>query len=1248
MAEQFGGSLTPPLSPGLPETLEFDSGRESSHRRAPGFCSCVQSRESTRHFSPDSYLASGCLKRLLLKLDPFPTDYETDTVELFGFHWVTETSLVESTRLLFGLLRQHIYKLEKLVETSTFDFGQAGSIQCECEAIKHQCVEFLHYVKVFIFRHLEPHKSDEAPVHPYEEMEIQLPSLLVEELYALTLYIGHVFELPSSVLGAFAIQNQGKLFPPAWHLLHLHLDINWSVLEILHILGDKMQEQVVYAHQFMNLTGENLTNISLFEDHCANFMCDLISLSVNRYTKVRLSEALTISHYPCRCVKELWVLLIQLVDHRSRGAPSESFWNWLNRLLRQLFPGDSSAHGPRLWETVQCKDPLSFSWWIVTHVAQLYQFDRNGSLEEKKITEPNWKFVEGLMKKSANVQGVILEDQLRMHLLCCLTLCRIWEPNLCIVIIPWEYYSKNLNSSFHIPWLGVKGLASVIKTPFSMLEGAKRCCGDEQGPDLYNSESSFHIFLRILAQLMKKAKESGGSHPWKQIKGRIYSKFHQRRMQELSEVGLQNFLCLFLVLAAVADIEDVASRVLDLLDFVVPSSSSTAQRAIVWRGYFAFLLSYVEKNMDLSVLAEKLSNSFRETAKKFLVTKNDYTQKQTLWTLLSTYIEGIQEVFETSCHLHLSEEKLLNDGFCMLLPACGASELGSVLQLLQVAVARIRSVHERTSQGLKVGETGLQHQQPLSVVKEHHLAVASELWKNFFPYLKTLRLSQTPPPQLADTAAGFALLALDLPSTAPSDLQPHPVLSMMQLFGWDDMVCPQLASRYLSHLIQNSALSEALSGIGNTSDQALSVRAWCRCVLQSCADETTGPLVKTEFAGVSGRVNAEQLVELTRLVFKLPEVENILSKAQIEPSSYKQDPKGALVQFIMAAGGVYSGLQTLTEKSSMVSKCLEYLGDVLKYVKPYLVKKGPPEGLQLTYRTIGSLVKYWALMLATSKAQQLLFRIIDVLLLPHALFQQDKELPPAMVSAIRESLPLYLQGLCIISRQSSNQGAYIKQQLRSIIQQYFGRFLPASTSGVGSHPVLLAFCDPSSSPQVSHLRKSTLQVISDSYLQFKGHAPPPRLASVLTFLVDILQRTQATDFGDVELLLPIVLKCLVLVNEPQVRKLSTDVLQHLVEACQPGPAEEPNAQLAAIVRQFVQDYSAIYDHQVYSILEVLSVLDQQLVISLIPTISQCLKDSEHKRGLGRNTAQRESYRRLLSHLGEAGQSEMLALETDRS
>lgn len=59
----------------------------------------------------------------------------------------------------------------------------------------------------------------------------------------------------------------------------------------------------------------------------------------------------------------------------------------------------------------------------------------------------------------------------------------------------------------------------------------------------------------------------------------------------------------------------------------------------------------------------------------------------------------------------------------------------------------------------------------------------------------------------------------------------------------------------------------------------------------------------------------------------------------------------------------------------------------------------------------GCVVKHWSPLLATSKAQPLLLRIIDVLLLPHSLLQ-DKAPPPQLISAIRDTLPLYLQ-VCV-------------------------------------------------------------------------------------------------------------------------------------------------------------------------------------------------------------------------------------------
>ncbi|XP_033090556.1 protein MMS22-like isoform X3 [Trachypithecus francoisi] len=1174
----------------LTDSLELELGTEWC--KPPYFSCAVDNRGGGKHFSGESYLCSGALKRLILNLDPLPTNFEEDTLEIFGIQWVTETALVNSSRELFHLFRQQLYNLETLLQSSC-DFGKVSTLHCKAGKIRQQCVLFLHYVKVFIFRYLKVQNAEShVPVHPYEALEAQLPSLLIDELHGLLLYIGHLSELPSINIGAFVNQNQIKLFPPSWHLLHLHLDIHWLVLEILYMLGEKLK-QVVYGHQFMNLASDSLTNVSLFEEYCETLLCDLISLSLNRYDKVRPSESLMSDQCPCLCIKELWVLLIHLLDHRSK--------------------------------------------W---------------SVSDRKV-ESNWNFVEELLKKSISVQGSILEEQLRMYLHCCLTLCDFWEPNIAIVTILWEHYSKNLNSSFSISWLPFKGLANTMKSPLSMLEMVKTCCCDKQDQDLYKSSSSYTIFLCILAKVVKKAMKSNGLHPWKQVKGRIYSKFHQKRMEELTEVGLQNFFSLFLLLAAVAEVEDVASHVLDLLNFLRPAFI-TSQRALIWKGHMAFLLMYAQKNVDIGVLAEKVSCAFREKAKEFLVSKNEeMIQRQTLWTLLSIYIDGVQEVFETSCCLYPSHEKLLNDGFSMLLRACRESELRTVLSFLQAVLARIRSIHQQLCQELQRDNVDLFVQSSLSAKERHLAAVASALWRHFFSFLKSQRMSQVVHfSQLADAAADFTLLAMDMPSTAPSDFQPQPVVSIIQLFGWDDIICPQVVARYLSHVLQNSTLCEALSHSGYVSFQALTIRSWIRCVLQMYIKNLSGPddlLIDKNLEQGVEKEYTEQLVKLTRLLFKLSEVKSIFSKAQVEYLSISEDPKKALVRFFEAVGITFGNLQTLSDKSAMVTKSLEYLGEVLKYIKPYLGKKVFGAGLQLTYGMMGILVKSWAQIFATSKAQKLLFRIIDCLLLPHTVLQQEKELPAPMLSAIQKSLPLYLQGICIVCCQSQNPSAYLNQLLGNVIEQYIGRFLPASpyVSDLGQHPVLLALRNTATVPPISSLKKCIVQVIRKSYLEYKGSSPPPRLASILAFILQLFKETN-TDVYEVELLLPGILKCLVLVSEPQVKRLATENLQYVVKACQVGSEEEPSAQLTSVFRQFIQNYGMRYYYQVYSILETVATLDQQVVIHLISTLTQSLKDSEQKWGLGRNIAQREAYSKLLSHLGQVGQDEMQRLENDNT
>lgn len=68
-----------------------------------------------------------------------------------------------------------------------------------------------------------------------------------------------------------------------------------------------------------------------------------------------------------------------------------------------------------------------------------------------------------------------------------------------------------------------------------------------------------------------------------------------------------------------------------------------------------------------------------------------------------------------------------------------------------VCLCPFRRVHQRSVQS---APTSVWAPATTSVVKERHLAVAVALWAHFFPFLRSLRLSQTPPAQLADAAAG--------------------------------------------------------------------------------------------------------------------------------------------------------------------------------------------------------------------------------------------------------------------------------------------------------------------------------------------------------------------------------------------------------------------------------------------------------------------------------------------------------------
>lgn len=106
--------------------------------------------------------------------------------------------------------------------SKSFCTGRATSFNTSCTALSVTSVSsdlFLFFCCICLFiwpfsslvRFLHPCSLDTDAMHSFSKLETQLPSKLLEELFGITLLIGRLKDLPTSVQSAFTMSNQGKV-----------------------------------------------------------------------------------------------------------------------------------------------------------------------------------------------------------------------------------------------------------------------------------------------------------------------------------------------------------------------------------------------------------------------------------------------------------------------------------------------------------------------------------------------------------------------------------------------------------------------------------------------------------------------------------------------------------------------------------------------------------------------------------------------------------------------------------------------------------------------------------------------------------------------------------------------------------------------------------------------------------------------------------------------------------------------------
>lgn len=148
-----------------------------------------------------------CLYGLQIFLS-LPTDYLNFDNTLFWFqgrypHYTAKQTILGSSVWHFFIMLK-FSSLGKM-PNEYFDYCMNFWVHVHPDSGYLLYLSFFRYLKV-------QNAGSPVPVHPYETLEAQLPSVLVDELHGLLLYIGHLSELPSINLGAFVNQNQTKVW----------------------------------------------------------------------------------------------------------------------------------------------------------------------------------------------------------------------------------------------------------------------------------------------------------------------------------------------------------------------------------------------------------------------------------------------------------------------------------------------------------------------------------------------------------------------------------------------------------------------------------------------------------------------------------------------------------------------------------------------------------------------------------------------------------------------------------------------------------------------------------------------------------------------------------------------------------------------------------------------------------------------------------------------------------------------------
>ncbi|KAG0716880.1 Protein MMS22-like [Chionoecetes opilio] len=740
-------------------TLDQEKEEVTSHREEPEWFTCEGEVYWGSQVGRESCLGRGVLTKLLQRLDPCPSPATVPPKVVFHLP-CTPDNLQLHLSHFFSALRQCVVELEKGAQSSfsLHHYPGTSTHATQYPGLRQQSVTFLTALTSLVYT-----------LGPGEEAFL---GEVMREVIQTLVFVGPLHQMPHHVITAAS--PQGNKCPSAsYHLLHLHLDVRWWSLVLLHMtelsLGGlapslpPLLQEPPRPQQAPGDAGEEAP-LSPLQQCVSMVMWDLVTLMSNGGSSFKkgVSELHQEVGFPCSCGLEVAVMLLHFLEYRHVRLAQQSFWEEVKDKLLVVLktvsessstsstslnptlpPGPSTLLYPApLVSTLQ----LPHVWWLFLTFTKLHIYDSEG----KKVA--NRMEVKGEVKLLRTLLRLSLGDprsgnqpteaELRFFLRCCLGVLEVWGGGRSTEWAAplWDHMAKQLDSAFLLPGAGLEGLACMSKTIGGWLEQVRsRTC---DSGSVGKAETSWQIFLRIIVGVVK-----SGSPEWRQMRGRVFSKFHSRKMCELTPTGLHNTISLFLTLAATTtDSPDVvdqqawgaAESCADLQPQQVP--------VVLARAAGGGLL-LVEKGCEVTQVAERLSPLVAAVCHQLArdSRKGGHVMAE-LGQLLIPYA-GLQEVFEHSHDLGLAQHSLICGGVGVVLPHAAAAEVKVTVGAMDAALGRVLrlSAHPDT---ITAGVAGA--------------AVVEAVWREYGPFLKSFATTLTPPKAVPSLAASLTLCLAQL------------------------------------------------------------------------------------------------------------------------------------------------------------------------------------------------------------------------------------------------------------------------------------------------------------------------------------------------------------------------------------------------------------------------------------------------------------------------------------------------------